>query len=154
MPETNKLLVYKYLNIPLLPRNPSLLNCTSHILILLDSKKKSEIAMPNVVLILGGGANIGAAVSQGFSAKGYKVASTSRTDNASNAGKNGIDLHITGDLSNSESVAHIFGQVVSKLGHPRVVIYNGASFIEHLVWKHKKIRLIQANSFCIYSPFP
>ena len=76
-----------------------------------------------VLLILGGGTNIGAGVARAFAAKGYKVASTSRTQREQ--GKDGIDLHVRGDLSDSNTVADIFNQVAQDLGPPSVVVYNG-----------------------------
>ncbi|KND87547.1 hypothetical protein TOPH_07814 [Tolypocladium ophioglossoides CBS 100239] len=75
-----------------------------------------------VLLILGGGANVGSGVAQAFAAKGYKVASTSRRPREQ--GKDGIDLHIRSDLSDPSSVANIFQKVAHALGPPSVVVYN------------------------------
>ncbi|KAJ6441074.1 short-chain dehydrogenases protein [Purpureocillium lavendulum] len=76
-----------------------------------------------VLLILGGGANIGASVARAFAANGYKVAVTSRT--ARPNGEAGVDLHVQGDLSDPSSVPSIFQKVVQSLGPPSVVVYNG-----------------------------
>ena len=76
-----------------------------------------------VLLILGGGSNVGSHVARAFAERGYKVASTSRTPREQ--GKDGIDLHIQGDLSDPGSVTHVFQKVAQALGPPSVVVYNG-----------------------------
>ena len=88
----------------------------------------SAVASSPVVLILGAGANVGAHVARAFAAKGYRVASTSRTIRDQETTSNdGVELHLQSDLANPESVAGIFAKVLDQLGPPSVVVYNGES---------------------------
>lgn len=80
-----------------------------------------------VLLIFGAGANIGQGVAKAFAAKGYSVATTSRSEKTP-APADGIDLHIKSDLVDSSSVPGVFEQVRQVLGQaPSVVVYNGES---------------------------
>lgn len=83
----------------------------------------------NVALILGYGPIVGAAVARAFAAKGYKIAIVSRTNKDSESEKD--YLQIQSDLSDPSSVEGIFSKVITKLGHPSVVLYNGASLHFH-----------------------
>ena len=78
-----------------------------------------------IILILGYGPNVGRHVAQAFTAKGYRVAVTSRnakeTDNTSN------QIHIPSNFSNPESIANIFSKVEAAFGLPSVVVYNGTA---------------------------
>ena len=74
-----------------------------------------------VLLILGAGSNVGSGVARAFAAKGYKVATTSR----SQEGKDKDTLHIQSDLSDPSSVAGVFTKVREAVGPPSVVVYNG-----------------------------
>ncbi|CAD6592185.1 MAG: hypothetical protein ASARMPRED_006068 [Alectoria sarmentosa] len=88
----------------------------------------SAVASSPVVLILGAGANVGAHVARAFAAKGYRVASTSRTIRDQETTSNdGVELHLQSDLANPESVAGIFAKVLDQLGPPSVVVYNAAA---------------------------
>lgn len=81
-----------------------------------------------VLLILGSGANIGQSVARTFSAKGYQVAATSRSEKPTQNGApaDGIDLHIKSDLADPRTVPGVFQQVRETLGQaPSVVVYNG-----------------------------
>ena len=82
-----------------------------------------------VVLILGGGPNIGQHVARRFAAQGYKVAITSRTAKADGGDKSTPDQvhyhHLQSDLSDPDSVVEVFGKVKALLGPPSVVVYNG-----------------------------
>ena len=84
----------------------------------------STAVAPPVALILGAGTNIGAHVARSFAAKGYRVASTSRTSRDQGTTSNG-DLHLQGDLADPGSIAGIFAKVGDLLGPPSVVVYNG-----------------------------
>jgi len=76
-----------------------------------------------IVLIFGAGAKVGKSVAQAFSAKGYRLALASRSqDPATSTDK---ELHIPTDLSDTDSVIQAFTKVRSEFGHPHVVIYNG-----------------------------
>jgi NAD(P)-dependent dehydrogenase (short-subunit alcohol dehydrogenase family) len=80
--------------------------------------------MPKVLLILGGGANIGAAVANKFAKGGYKVAIAARSV------VDGLDdstgfLNIRADLSDPAVVPNIFDKARAKFGPPSVVVYNG-----------------------------
>ncbi len=81
------------------------------------------MAASRVLLILGGGANVGSSVARAFADNGYKVAVTSRSPRPQ--GEAGVDLHVQGDLSDPASVPSIFQKVVQALGPPSVVVYNG-----------------------------
>jgi NAD(P)-dependent dehydrogenase (short-subunit alcohol dehydrogenase family) len=76
-----------------------------------------------VLLLLGGGQNIGLATITAFKAQGYKVASVSR--NPSDAIQKAADLVLVADFSNPSSIAGVFSKVEAQLGIPNVVIYNG-----------------------------
>ena len=82
-------------------------------------------SIPKVVLILGSGANVGQSVTKAFVAKGYKVASASRS--AKEDASSSDVTNITADLSDPGSVAQVFSKVKSSLGTPSVVVYNGTS---------------------------
>jgi len=77
----------------------------------------------SIVLIFGAGQNVGAGVVKAFSAKGYRIATVSRTAAADAGDKR---LHIQADLENPESVSTVFETVRKQLGHPSVVVYNGS----------------------------
>jgi len=82
-------------------------------------------AIPPVLLILGGGPNIGYGVARAFTAKGYKVALTSRTSRNNSKGED--YLYIQSDLSEPDAVASVFEKVREALGPPSVVVYNAAA---------------------------
>ncbi|EAU36117.1 predicted protein [Aspergillus terreus NIH2624] len=79
-----------------------------------------------LVLILGAGANVGAAVAHRFSQDGYQVAISARRI------ANGISpegyITIQADLSEKTAVPLIFEKVKSAAGIPSVVIYNVKGF--------------------------
>lgn len=79
-------------------------------------------ALP-IALIFGTGKNVGAAVVKAFSAKGYKIATVSRTATVDTTDAR---LHIPADLADPESISTVFEAVRKQLGHPSVVIYNGS----------------------------
>jgi NAD(P)-dependent dehydrogenase (short-subunit alcohol dehydrogenase family) len=85
--------------------------------------------MSRTALILGAGPNIGAALSNAFSALNYKIALASRSADASADTPNKI--HVKVDLSHPESVKPAFEQVEKKLGVPSVVVYNGTITLDH-----------------------
>jgi NAD(P)-dependent dehydrogenase (short-subunit alcohol dehydrogenase family) len=76
-----------------------------------------------LVLILGAGANIGAAVAHRFSQDGYQVAISARHI-ANGVSPEGY-ITIQADLSEKTAVPRIFAKVKSAAGIPSVVIYNG-----------------------------
>lgn len=79
-----------------------------------------------IAIVLGAGANIGAATIQTFKANGYKVAYASRSvSNSSSA--SGNDLAIQCDLAKPASVSNLFETVRKTWGEPSMVIYNGTS---------------------------
>ena len=80
-----------------------------------------------VLLILGAGSNVGAGVARAFAAKGYKVATTSRSPQAQ--GKHEGDLHIQADVSDTSAVIGVFEKVTIALGSPSVVVHNGQYMI-------------------------
>lgn len=82
----------------------------------------TAVATP-VLLVLGAGPNVGAALGRLFGKHGYKVALASRrvTDGPASDGT----LHVQVDLSQPETVSQAFEKVTSALGPPHVVIYNG-----------------------------
>ncbi|KAJ4147432.1 hypothetical protein LMH87_001952 [Akanthomyces muscarius] len=83
-----------------------------------------------ILLILGSGANIGQGVARAFSAKGYRVAATSRSEKPKQeqVPAYAIDLHITSDLVDAGSILGVFEKVRQALGQaPSVVVYNAAA---------------------------
>jgi NAD(P)-dependent dehydrogenase (short-subunit alcohol dehydrogenase family) len=85
----------------------------------------------NVALILGYGPITGTGAARAFAAKGYKIAIVSRSRKDSESEKD--YLQIQADLSDPSSVEGIFSKVISELGHPSVVIYNGVSLLFHRI---------------------
>jgi NAD(P)-dependent dehydrogenase (short-subunit alcohol dehydrogenase family) len=79
--------------------------------------------MIGIILILGGGPNVGKSVANRFASNGYKVAVAARSlkDGMSSDGQ----FNIHGDLSQPEQVDSIFQKVDAAFGPPNVVIYNG-----------------------------
>ncbi|KAH8727027.1 hypothetical protein GQ44DRAFT_770952 [Phaeosphaeriaceae sp. PMI808] len=77
-----------------------------------------------IALVFGAGKNVGAGVVKAFSAKGYRIATVSRAATADASDKR---LHIQADLADPESVSRVFETVRKQLGHPSVVVYNGAA---------------------------
>ena len=81
------------------------------------------MASSRVILILGAGPRLGAAIASKFDGNGYKVALAARSvsDGISPEGF----LHIRCDLSNPLSVHTIFQTVQQTFGYPNIVVYNG-----------------------------
>lgn len=79
-----------------------------------------------IVLILGSGPRVGAAVAETFATNGYKVAVAARKGTDSKTDK-GI-LSIKADFSQPKSVAAVFDAVKAEFGAaPGIVIYNAAA---------------------------
>lgn len=83
-------------------------------------------ASSSIALVFGAGQNVGAGVVKAFSAKGYRIATVSRTA-PGKADTSDKRLHIQADLEDPESVSTVFETVRKQLGHPSVVVYNGES---------------------------
>ncbi len=79
----------------------------------------------SVILVIGAGQNVGAAVAKKFASNGYKVALAARSL-SSGIQSNGY-LHINADLSKPENVPQIFHSVRENHGIPNIVVYNGPS---------------------------
>ncbi|KIY02852.1 uncharacterized protein Z520_01317 [Fonsecaea multimorphosa CBS 102226] len=91
----------------------------------------STSSIPKIILILGAGPNVGAAVAKAFSARGFKVASASRSPPKYTASSDdgAAVLHIPVDLARPETVPGVFERVRRELGgEPGVVVYNAALF--------------------------
>jgi NAD(P)-dependent dehydrogenase (short-subunit alcohol dehydrogenase family) len=83
-----------------------------------------EKEMPNpILLIIGAGPNVGAAVANKFAGEGYKVALAARS--LSDGIQSNGYLHVRADLSNPENVLAIFREVKRTHGIPNIVVYNG-----------------------------
>ncbi|RYP73305.1 hypothetical protein DL771_003734 [Monosporascus sp. 5C6A] len=83
-----------------------------------------------IILILGSGANIGAAVASRFDKLGYQVALVSRQGSDGDAPTRTPEgyLKIRADLSDAEAYAGIYSSVREALGGvPSVVLFNAAS---------------------------
>lgn len=78
-----------------------------------------------IILILGAGANIGAAVARKFSQEGFKVAAASRNTHKDAA--DAADLTVKTDFNDPASLKVVFDEVNSKIGVPNVVVYNAAT---------------------------
>jgi len=88
--------------------------------------KNSTMAATPIVLILGSGPRVGAAVSETFAANGYKVAVAARKGTNSKTDK--AFLSIKADFTQPESVAAVFDAVKAEFGAaPGIVIYNAAA---------------------------
>lgn len=81
------------------------------------------VAVTPVLLVLGAGSNVGAALGRLFSKHGFKVALASRRTTEGPV-PDGI-FHVQVDLSQPETVSQAFEKVTSALGPPHVVVYNG-----------------------------
>ncbi|KAF2670127.1 putative short-chain dehydrogenase [Microthyrium microscopicum] len=79
-----------------------------------------------IALIFGAGKNTGAAVANAFFAKGYKIATVSRTTSTDSA-DNDKRLHIQSDMADPKSVSTVFQTVRKHFGEPSVVVYNAAA---------------------------
>ncbi|KAF2501713.1 hypothetical protein BU16DRAFT_577798 [Lophium mytilinum] len=78
-----------------------------------------------ILLVLGAGANIGAALTTKFSAAGYRIALAARSlsDGLSSAGH----LNIKIDLTDPTAIPTAFSKVKKEFGTPNIVIYNAAN---------------------------
>ncbi|RYP05200.1 hypothetical protein DL764_003980 [Monosporascus ibericus] len=88
------------------------------------------MASAPIVLILGSGANIGAAVASRFDKLGYQVALVSRQGSDGDAPTRTPEgyLKIRADLADAEAYAGIYSSVREALGGvPSVVVFNAAS---------------------------
>lgn len=101
-----------------------------HRLVHLEIKIMS-LSVP-IALIFGAGKNVGAGVARAFTAKGYRIATVSRT--ASTDSDNDKQMHIRGDMADPESISGIFDTVRKYWGHPSVVVINGASIHNYMVF--------------------
>ncbi|KAK4890489.1 hypothetical protein LTR27_010770 [Elasticomyces elasticus] len=89
------------------------------------STKNSTMSAP-VVLILGSGPRVGAAVSKAFAASGYKVAAAARkgTDAKTDEGY----LSIKADFAEPKSITAVYNAVKAEFGAaPSIVVYNTGS---------------------------
>lgn len=79
-----------------------------------------------IVLILGTGPRVGAAITSTFAANGYKVAGASRKGSDSKTPDG--TLSMKADFSQPESVPSVFDKVKAEFGAPpSIVIYNAAA---------------------------
>ena len=84
------------------------------------------MAATPIVLILGSGPRVGAAVSEAFAANGYKVAVAARKGTNSKTDEG--FLSIKADFTQPESVAAAFDAVKAEFGaSPGIVVYNAAA---------------------------
>lgn len=84
------------------------------------------MAPKSVILILGAGPRVGAAVAEKFANKGYNVALASRKGNGSKTSEGFLSLKA--DFSKPESIPALFDAVKSEFQvPPSVVVYNAAA---------------------------
>jgi NAD(P)-dependent dehydrogenase (short-subunit alcohol dehydrogenase family) len=82
------------------------------------------MASTRIVLILGAGPRVGAAIAGTFANNGYKVAVASRSGKASSEGY----LSLKADFSKPDSIPEVFSAVRSHFNAaPNVVVYNAAA---------------------------
>ncbi|KAF5872154.1 putative uncharacterized oxidoreductase protein [Botrytis fragariae] len=82
--------------------------------------------MSKIVLILGGGPNIGLNIARVFSSKGsYKTVIVSRNPKEELIKE--ADLSLQADFTDPKSIKRIFDEVKQKFGVPNVVVYNAAA---------------------------
>lgn len=85
------------------------------------------MAANKIVLILGAGPRIGAAVAEKFASNGYKVAVASRSGSSSKTAKGFLSLKA--DFTKPDSIPALFDAVKTEFHtSPSVVVYNAASF--------------------------
>ncbi len=78
-----------------------------------------------IILVIGAGPNISAAIAKKFSEHTYKFALAARS--VSSGLQSDGTLHIKADLSIPKKVPPIFHSVRENLGIPSIVVYNGPS---------------------------
>ncbi|KAF7882235.1 hypothetical protein EAF00_011751 [Botryotinia globosa] len=84
--------------------------------------------MSKIILILGGGPNIGLNIARVFSSKGsYKTVIVSR--NPKQELIKAADLSLQADFTDPTSIKRIFDEVKQNFGVPSVVVYNAAALI-------------------------
>ena len=112
--------------------NPGISNFTLHnnhlFCILKQCRKKASLIMAStpVVLILGSGPRIGAALTKAFSKSGFRVAVASRTKDGSKS--DGVSLSLKADFNDPKSIPALFEAVRAEFGTaPSTVIYNAAA---------------------------
>lgn len=96
----------------------------------ISNRNHTFIDMANtspVALILGSGQNVGLSVAKALSAKGYKIATVSRTAKSYEGEPD--QAKFEADLTQPSSIADVFAKVGATVGIPSVVIYNGK--LEH-----------------------
>ncbi|KAF9071806.1 hypothetical protein BDP27DRAFT_1321398 [Rhodocollybia butyracea] len=81
------------------------------------------MSSPLVVLIIGGGSNVGAHVAQKLKTEGYRVAIGSRNPDSEALKRQGL-LPVSVDGADSKSIKDAFKLVRDHLGEPNVVVYN------------------------------
>lgn len=93
----------------------------------------SSPAAAPIILVLGAGGNIGAAVSRRFQSAGYRVALVSRsaTESAPSGGSPNV-VTLKADLTDPSTIAPLFSRVSSAFGGsspavPSVVVFNAAT---------------------------
>lgn len=80
-----------------------------------------------LALILGAGANTGAAITSSFLSLGYQIATASRSGTNSVSPDSGI-LSLQADFSTPSSIPSLFARIRSELNTaPSVVVYNAAA---------------------------
>lgn len=90
------------------------------------STPKTNNMSGSIVLVLGSGPRVGAAVAEAFAASGYKVAIASRKGTDSKTAEGYIS--IKADFAQPDSIPGVFDTVKKQLGAaPNIVIYNAAS---------------------------
>ncbi|KAJ8058033.1 hypothetical protein OCU04_013206 [Sclerotinia nivalis] len=83
--------------------------------------------MSKIILILGGGPNVGLNVARVFSSKGsYKTVTVSRSPKEELI--KASDLSLQADFSDPKSIKGIFDEVKQKFGVPNVVVYNAHAY--------------------------
>ena len=81
------------------------------------------MASTRVLLLLGAGPNIGLHTTRLFKAQGFKIALAARSPSEELSKE--ADVTVKADFFEPSSVSEVFKEVISKLGHPSVVLYNG-----------------------------
>src|SRR5271156_5320652 len=91
------------------------------------------VAQPGVVIVVGVGPGLGAALVRRFAQGGHAVAMIARSPEfmdglaAEVNGAGGTALAVTADVGDAEQIARAFDTVRSKLSAPEILLYNAGS---------------------------
>mmetsp|Transcript_2424 Transcript_2424/g.2712 ORF Transcript_2424/g.2712 Transcript_2424/m.2712 type:complete len:235 (-) Transcript_2424:16-720(-) len=109
-----------------------------------------------VAVIIGAGPGIGGCTAKRFASEGYKIALVSRKKDTLTptekeiVANGGTAISVTADATSEESLISAFKEIVQKLGHPEVLVYNPSFFIKSSILDIKRADMEKAlNMGCL-----